>query len=66
MDTPEDRYLGDGVYASFDGFNIRLDLRAQDPLTKIVLEPRVFKELNRYAEDVRRHYEKTSTEGEAS
>ena len=30
VDT-EDTYLGDGVYASYDGYHIWLDLRAQDP-----------------------------------
>ena len=38
-----DRYIGDGVYAKFDGFGIMLDLRAQAPtlpITKILLEPK--------------------------
>lgn len=35
----EDRYLGDGVYASFDGFHVWLDLRAQFPPAKIALDP---------------------------
>jgi len=41
-------YIGDGVYASYDGYNITLDLRAQAatlPITKIVLEPPVFARL---------------------
>ena len=38
----DDRYLGDGVYASFDGHHILLDLRAQDSTTRIALEPSVF------------------------
>jgi len=33
-----DQYLGDGVYASFDGFQIVLDLRAQDSTTRIALD----------------------------
>ena len=37
----EDRYLGDGVYASFDGDYIWLDLRGQDTTTEIALEPAV-------------------------
>ena len=36
-----DRYLGDGVYASFDGYNIVLDLRGQDAGIRIGLEPEV-------------------------
>ena len=43
--TPE-TYLGDGVYASFDGDRFTLDLRGQEPtmpITKIVLEPAVLR-----------------------
>lgn len=43
-----DDYLGDGVYASFDGFHIVLDLRAQDDCTSIALEPPVMAALKRY------------------
>ena len=43
-----DDYLGDGVYASFDGFGLTLDLRGQDDTTRIVLEPQVFDALVRY------------------
>jgi hypothetical protein len=39
-------YLGDGVYATFDGeWFIRLDLRAQDSTTVIALEPPVLRAL---------------------
>jgi len=34
-------YLGDGVYATWDGYGIALDLRGQDSTTRIVLEPEV-------------------------
>ena len=44
----EDDYLGDGVYASFDGYHIVLDLRAQDSTTRIALEPAVMEALIRY------------------
>lgn len=44
----EDTYLGDGVYASFDGFSIALDLRGQDTTTRIVLEPAVVTALFNY------------------
>ena len=40
-----DRYLGDGVYASWDGYHIWLDLRAQDSTTRIALDPEVFRAL---------------------
>lgn len=44
-----DQYLGDGVYASFDGYHIILDLRKQDA-SRIALEPQVLNALNRYRE----------------
>ena len=47
MIIPDD-YLGDGVYASFDGFHVVLDLRGQDSTTRIALEPLVFQELVRF------------------
>ena len=44
----KEAYLGDGVYASTDGYNIILDLRAQDNTTKIYLEPSVLRALNEF------------------
>ncbi len=35
---PDDAYLGDGVYVSFDGFYFFLDLRTQDEKIKIGLD----------------------------
>ena len=43
-----ERYLGDGVYASFDGYHVWLDLRAQDSTTRIALEPAVLDALDQY------------------
>ncbi len=43
-----DQYLGDGVYASFDGYYIILDLRGQDNTTRIALEPEVMHSLFEY------------------
>lgn len=45
-----DDYLGDGVYASWDGWHVILDLRAQDTTTRIGLEPAVFEALLKYRE----------------
>lgn len=52
----EDRYLGDGVYASFDGYHVVLDLRAQDDTTlwRIALDASVLAALERYVADVRK------------
>src|SRR5664279_3181844 len=56
MPTPDmikDVYLGDGVYASFDGFQIWLDTRAQEPVNRIALEPETYAALLAYAARVR-------------
>jgi hypothetical protein len=54
---PQEKYLGDGVYASFDGFNIWL--AANDHTNKVVaLEPSVLEAVMRYARNVNRHYDK--------
>jgi hypothetical protein len=50
----DDRYLGDGVYASFDGYHITLDLRGQDSTTRISLEPEVLLRLNQFSVDLSR------------
>ena len=44
--------LGDGVYASWDGFNIWLDLRGQDSTTRIALDPAVLANLKDFAQKV--------------
>lgn len=47
----DDRYLGDGVYASFDGYHIWLDTRAQLHVNRIALERPVIAELRRFISD---------------
>ena len=47
-----DCYIGDGVYASFDGFGVILDLRGQDSTTRIYLEPDIFKRLVQYRDRI--------------
>lgn len=52
----EDRYLGDGVYASYDGFHIWLDLRAQhsgNRIKRVALDPRVMLNLINYDQEIR-------------
>jgi hypothetical protein len=43
-----DEYLGDGVYASYDGLYVWLYLRGQDNTTRIGLDTSVLKMLDRY------------------
>ena len=60
----DDAYLGDGVYASFDGYQVWIDVREQSVLSRIyvgdgqggkkptagiALEPNVLVALNAYA-----------------
>jgi len=50
---PFEEYLGDGVYARFNGYDITLDLRAQPavtPITKITLEPPVLIKLGLFVD----------------
>lgn len=48
-------YLGDGVYADFDGYGITLKANDhENPTDTIYLEPEVLAALNRYAERVTR------------
>lgn len=58
----EDIYLGDGVYASFDGYHVVLDLRAQDSTTRIALEPAVLDALTAYVAKIR-HAAEASSDG---
>jgi len=53
----KDLYLGDGVYASWDGYHIILDLRGQDDFSRIALEPPVLSALNQYAAAIAAAYE---------
>lgn len=55
MPKPEPRYLGDGVYASFDGYHIWLTTGSHDmdrSDNKIALEPSVFAALVAYQRDL--------------
>ena len=53
-DMPE-RYLGDGVIASFDGYQVWL--RTDDGNNqRIALEPETFAALVEYAAAIKRHY----------
>ena len=47
---PDKLYIGDGLYASFDGFQIELRANSEtDPTDKVYLEPSVMRSLIKYA-----------------
>lgn len=54
MEKKIEVYLGDGVYATRDGWLLWLDLRGQDTTTRIALEPSVFSSLKDFYERVTR------------
>lgn len=47
---PEETYLGDGLYASFDGYQIRLRAPRETGDHVVYLEPPVYAELVRFAD----------------
>lgn len=64
MAEPEKRYLGDSVYATFDGYHVVLTTENglhSDPSNTIALEPQVLDALNQYTEHVKGFYERANT-----
>jgi hypothetical protein len=49
-----EKYLGDGVYASFDGYQIWLRTPRHGGVHEIALEPEVFEALLQYQQDLTR------------
>ena len=47
-EAPPETYLGDGLYASFDGYHIWLRAPRQDGDHRVALEPAVFDRLIEY------------------
>jgi len=58
-----DTYLGDGVYASFNGYHVVLDLRGQDSITRIVLETDVLDSLDRFRDMIADAYRRQAETG---
>ena len=59
MNKPDKRYLGDSVYANFDGYHVVLTTEnglPDDPSNQIALEPQVLDALNNYAEYIKEFY----------
>ncbi len=59
LKLPEKCYLGDSVYAAFDGYHIVLTTENgyhDDPRNKIALEPSVLRALNNYNKQIYEFY----------
>jgi hypothetical protein len=55
--TKAESYLGDGLYATFDGWQIILRApRGDSPDHLVALEPETFKGLVRFAEQINKEY----------
>lgn len=61
-------YLGDGVYASFDGYRILLDLRTQSITNcgRIGLAPPVLRKLVEYRKNIDEHMQEHIAQMEAT
>lgn len=57
MPFPQPRYLGDGVYASFDGFHIWLAVKNHDNQI-IALDPEVFQALLKFSNEIEEEYQR--------
>lgn len=51
-----EHYLGDGLYASFDGFNIWLRAPRPDGDHRVAMEPGTLGEFLRWSAPIRRHF----------
>jgi hypothetical protein len=49
----DEQYIGDGLYASFDGFGFMLRAPRADGEHWVYLEPRTLADLNRFVESTR-------------
>lgn len=60
---PQQRYIGDGVYASFDGYQIILETQnGHETTNRIALENEVLQELDQYRQYVIEFYSETQDE----
>lgn len=57
----EETYLGDGLYASFDGYMIRLRAPREEGDHWVGLEPEVLKEFEQYIVFVRKTIEEAAS-----
>jgi hypothetical protein len=52
MSSFPSRYIGDGVYASFDGYHIWVKTEREGMTHEIALEPEVYAALDKYKADI--------------
>lgn len=55
----DEKYLGDGVYVSFDGYQLRLRASREDRDDEIYLEPAVYEALTDFVRNLRADLEKS-------
>lgn len=55
-DNNYDRYIGDGVYASFDGYHVNLAVNNHDNIV-VYLDPYVITALIKFLDDVKKSSE---------
>lgn len=65
MNIP-DMYLGDGVYAHFDGSRVKLCLSEQDPTRVICLDPRLLDALDKFRQQIGGPYSTKKNEHNAN
>lgn len=58
----EKTYLGDGVYAEFDGYQIWLEAQSEYAVMRIALEPAVFDNLCQYVEKINQAKRETNAQ----
>lgn len=57
-----ERYLGDGLYASYDGFAIKLRAPRECGDHFVVLEPAIYAALLQYVADLREQNQRTGND----
>jgi hypothetical protein len=64
MKQPDETYLGDGLYASFDGYQFRLRAPREDGDYVVYLDPSVTIAFHEYVERTARRFTGVTVEGD--
>ena len=65
-DRTDKSYLGDGLYASFDGYHVWLECERDDQLHSVALEPAVLGTLEIYVMGLKAKYGKRKKKEKAN